>query len=95
VRGELSQSAFAAFQRGVVSIAAIAIPPKPNVTEHKSMFESRVTPISIGIAVIPPYLGWSCHRKAQAASDKTMSYEQVVATFRGDSGSRWFRLIRL
>ncbi|MDE0935600.1 MAG: hypothetical protein OSA89_06770 [Mariniblastus sp.] len=65
------------------------------MTEHKSMFESRVTPISIGIAVMPPYLGWSCHRKAQAASDKTMSCEQVVATIRGDSGSRWFRLILL
>jgi hypothetical protein len=59
------------------------------------MFESRVTPISIAMAVMPPSLGWSSHRKAQAASDKTMSFEQVVATFGGDSGSRWFRLIRL
>jgi hypothetical protein len=63
-----------AFQRGV-SIATIASPIKQKVTERRSRFERNVIPNSIAIAIMPPCLGLSNQRHAQAVSESTITLE--------------------
>ena len=64
----------AVFQRGF-SMATIASPIKQKVTDSSSRFERNVIPSNVTIAIMPPYLGWSSQRNAQAVSESTIALE--------------------